>query len=149
MQKMVGDVTKAITEAKDKLGTRGWIRTTASSEFKVLLTNLLKPVKEYWRNIRAGTCIQCWRAPLEPETQSDDEYAEDLKAREPYVDEAWGSVRATVKTQLDKLVLDVLGPEWAVVYKGDYGPHFLQAFVKVLLLLLLLLLLVLPLLLLY
>ena len=148
MQKMMVDVTEAITEAKDKLGTRGWIRTTASSEFKVLLSNLLKPVQENWDNIRAGTSIQCWRAPLEPETQRDEPHAEDLKARKPYIDDAWGSVRAAVKTQLDKLVLDVLGPKWAVVYKGDYGPHFLQALVRVLLLLLLLLV-VLPLLLLY
>ena len=147
MKQMMGDVTKAITVAKAKLGVNGWIRTTASSEFKNLLLNLLKPVQKNWVNLRAGTSIQCWRAPLEPDTQSDDAHAEALKARKPYVDEAWNSVRAAVKTQLNKLVLDILGPEWVVVYEGDYGPHFLQALVRVLLLLLLVL--VLPLLLLY
>ena len=46
MKQMTGDVTKAITVAKAKLGVNGWIRTTASSEFKNLLLDLLKPVQE-------------------------------------------------------------------------------------------------------
>ena len=144
---MMGDVTNAIKVAKDKLGHRGWIRTTTSSQFKDLLARLLTPVKDNWAGIYAGTSIQAQRAPLEPQSESEDAEVrkadELLKTRLPYIDEGWKSVRAAFKTELDKLVFDVLGPEWVVVYEGDYGPHFLRALVKVLLLL------VLPLLLLY
>ena len=146
MTHMMRDVTEAIKVAKEKLGASGWIRTPASSDFKEMLTKLIQPIQKSWPNIRVGTSILCGRAPLQPENE--DAHAEALKAREPYVDEAWKNARALFKTKLDQLVLNLLGPTWVCVYEGDYGPHFLQALVKVLLLLLLLLP-VLPLLLLY
>ena len=46
MAKLMTSVDKAINVAKDKLGVNGWIRTTASPEFKELLAKLLKPIKE-------------------------------------------------------------------------------------------------------
>ena len=55
-----------------------------------------------------------------------------LKTRKPYMDKDWTKVRAAFKAKLNELILSVLGPEWVVVYGGDYGPNFMQALVKVL-----------------
>ena len=56
---LMTSVDKAINVAKIKLGTSGWIRRKTDSEFRELLAKLLKPIKDNWQDIRAGTSIRC------------------------------------------------------------------------------------------